>query len=124
MALVFAASPGFAEYMQVPATSLVPEVADRLASVVQKAGPTVFARVDHASGAGAEDMELPDARRVIFGNPMPGRPPLQQDICASGVLPLRVLVADEKGQTTLIYESVDAMFAGLMSIPMPYSPRK
>ena len=111
VALVFAASPSFAEYIEVPATGSVAEVADRLEAAAQKAGATVFARVDHASGAAAVDMELPDATLVIFGNPMLGTPAMQQDVRAGVVLPLRVLVADEDGKTMLIYQSVDAMFA-------------
>ncbi|MEX1663402.1 DUF302 domain-containing protein [Thioclava sp. 15-R06ZXC-3] len=57
---------------------------------------------------------MPDATLVIFGNPLLGTPAMQQDIRAGVVLPLRVLVADEDGQTMLIYLSVDDMFAGTL----------
>ncbi|MEQ9040528.1 MAG: DUF302 domain-containing protein [Silicimonas sp.] len=77
------------------------------------AGATVFARVPHSKGAMSVEMELQDAELVIFGNPKLGTPALQADIRAGLVLPLRVLVHDAGGQTTITYESVDAMFEGL-----------
>lgn len=111
--LVLAASPTFAEYVTVNATGTVIEVSDRLVAAVEGAGATVFARVPHSKGAMSVDMELEDAELVIFGNPKLGTPALQQDIRAGLILPLRVLVHDDGGQTVLTYESVDAMFEGL-----------
>ena len=112
-AMFFAATPAFADYVTVAANGTVAETADRLVATVEGAGAIVFARVPHSKGAMSVDMELQDAELVIFGNPKLGTPALQQDIRAGLVLPLRVLVHDEGGQTVLTYESVDAMFEGL-----------
>lgn len=106
-------TPALAEYMRVEAKGSVSEVADRFVAVVEGAGANVFARVPHSKGAKSVDMELQDAELIIFGNPKLGTPALQQDIRAGLVLPLRVLVHDDGGQTVLTYESVDAMFEGL-----------
>ena len=113
----FVAVPAWAEYIRVEASGSVAEVSDRLVAAVEGAGATVFARVPHSKGAMSVDMELQDAELVIFGNPTLGTPALQQDIRAGLVLPLRVLVHDDGGQTVLTYESVNAMFEGLEVSP-------
>lgn len=112
-ALFVAATPVFADYVNVNAEGSVAETADRLVAAVEGAGATVFARVPHSKGAASVDMELQDAELVIFGNPALGTPALQQDIRAGLVLPLRVLVHDDGGRTVITYESVDGMFEGL-----------
>lgn len=106
-------TPAFAEYLRVEANGSVSEAADRFVAAAEGAGANVFARVPHSKGAMSVDMELQDAELIIFGNPKLGTPALQQDIRAGLVLPLRVLVHDDGGQTVLTYESVDAMFEGL-----------
>ncbi|RZV98682.1 MAG: DUF302 domain-containing protein, partial [Rhodobacteraceae bacterium] len=111
--LTLAAGPALAEYVNVPAEGSVSEAADRLVSAAEGAGATIFARVPHSKGAMSVEMELQDAELVIFGNPKLGTPALQADIRSGLVLPLRVLVHDADGQTTITYESVDAMFEGL-----------
>ncbi|MEL7151676.1 MAG: DUF302 domain-containing protein [Pseudomonadota bacterium] len=113
LSLTAFASPALADYVTVEAEGSVTEVSDRLVAAVEGAGATVFARVPHSKGAMSVDMELEDAELVIFGNPKLGTPALQQDIRAGLILPLRVLVHDDGGQTVLTYESVDAMFEGL-----------
>ncbi len=113
LALTISASAAFADYVRVEAEGSVQETADRLVAAVEGAGAKVFARVPHSKGAMSVDMALQDAELVIFGNPKLGTPALQQDIRAGLVLPLRVLVHDDGGQTVLTYESVDAMFEGL-----------
>ena len=115
-ALTALASPVWADYVNVPATGSVAEAADRLVAAAEGAGARVFARVPHSKGAMSVDMELQDAELVIFGNPALGTPALQADIRAGLVLPLRVLVHDDGGQTMLTYEGVDSMFEG-MDIP-------
>ncbi len=113
LALTLSASAAFADYVRVEAEGSVQETADRLVAAVEGAGAKVFARVPHSKGAMSVDMALQDAELVIFGNPKLGTPALQQDIRAGLVLPLRVLVHDDGGQTVLTYESVEAMFEGL-----------
>ena len=110
---LFGAGAALADYVRVEAEGSVQEVSDRLVAAVEGAGATVFARVPHSKGAASVDMDLQDAELVIFGNPKLGTPALQADIRAGLVLPLRVLVHDEGGQTVLTYESVEAMFEGL-----------
>ena len=96
---------------RVEAAGSVAEAADRLVAVVEGAGAKVFARGNHGAGAASVDMELADAELLIFGNPMLGTPVLQADITTGLVLPLRVLVHDDGGQTVFVYETPAAMLS-------------
>ena len=72
--------------------SPVRETVDHLTTVVETAGLTVFARVDHAAGAASVGMELRPTELLIFGNPRAGTP-LMQDRQTAGIdLPLKALV--------------------------------
>lgn len=119
IAAAFAALPGLApaETMRVEATGDVASVTDALAAAVEKAGATVFARVDHAGGAVSVDMELAPAELLVFGNPQLGTPAMQDDIEAGLQLPLRVLVYEKDGQTWLAYEDPAAALSELEGIP-------
>lgn len=110
-ALLLTAAPALADdFVTLDAEGSVTETADRFVAAVETAGATVFARVPHSQGAESVGMELQDAELVIFGNPELGTPALQEDIRAGLVLPLRVLVYDDEGQTRITYEDVDEMF--------------
>lgn len=77
---------------------------DRLESIVQDKGMTVFARIDHAAGAEKVGLSLKPTKLLIFGNPKGGTPFMQ---CAQSVgidLPMKALVwEDEAGQVWLGY---------------------
>lgn len=77
--------------------------ADKLAAVIEKAPPTLFARIDHAKGAMSIEMPLDDATLIIFGAPQIGTPIMQENILAGLDLPIRVLIWDDKGQTKIGY---------------------
>ncbi|MDJ1008036.1 MAG: DUF302 domain-containing protein [Paracoccaceae bacterium] len=113
--VAFALSPlaalAEAHMVRVEASGSVAEAADRLEAAVNGAGATVFARVDHGGGAAAIEMDLGEAELLVFGNPRLGTPVLQADIRAGLVLPLRVLVYDDGGQTVFLYEDPAAMLS-------------
>jgi uncharacterized protein (DUF302 family) len=81
----------------------VAETIDRLVAALEKRDVTVFARIDHAAGARAAGLELPDEELLIFGNPRVGTPLMQSDPTAGYELPLRVLAWDDGGQTMIGY---------------------
>ena len=77
---------------------------DRLEATVKERGLNVFARIDHAAGAGKIGKTLRPTEVLIFGNPQGGTPFME---CAQTVgidLPLKALVWDDvAGQTWLSY---------------------
>ena len=111
--LAASATGALADIIEKEATGTVSEATDRLEAAVGNAGATIFARVNHGAGAASVDMELADAELLIFGNPMLGTPVMQQDIRAGLVLPLHVLIYDNDGTTTIMYEEVEEMFDDL-----------
>jgi len=111
--LAASATGAWADIIEKEATGTVSEAMDRLEAAVGNAGATIFARVNHGAGAASVDMELADAELLIFGNPMLGTPVMQQDIRAGLVLPLHVLIYDNDGTTTIMYEEVEEMFDDL-----------
>lgn len=114
VALAVAAGTAAAdEFVTKNAGGTVPETMDRLESAVIEAGATVFARINHSGAAAAVGMELADAQLLIFGNPQLGTPVMLEDLRAGLVLPLRVLVYDDDGQTVILYQVVDEMLDDL-----------
>src|SRR6202012_921326 len=77
--------------------SPVRETVDHLATVVETAGLTVFARVDHAAGATSVGMDLRPTELLIFGNPRAGTPLMQDQQTAGIDLPLKALVWQDAG---------------------------
>lgn len=74
----------------------VSETTDRLQSLIEQRGLTVFSRIDHAAGAASIGSTLPPTELLIFGNPRGGTPFMQ---CAQTVgidLPLKVLVWEDE----------------------------
>jgi uncharacterized protein (DUF302 family) len=48
------------------------ETMSSLVEAIERRGPTVFARIDHAGGARAVGLELADEQVVVFGSPRSG----------------------------------------------------
>ena len=83
----------------------VAETIDRLTSIVEAAGFTVFARIDHAANAAPIGMELRPTQVLIFGNPKGGTLLMQDKQTAGLDLPLRVLAwEDATGHVWMNYD--------------------
>lgn len=84
------------------------ETMNRLEDLVKKRGLNVFARIDHAAGAGKIGKTLRPTEVIIFGNPQGGTPFME---CAQSVgidLPLKALVwQDANSQVWLGYNDPD-----------------
>jgi len=70
----------------------VDETIRRLDEVVRGKGLTVFARVDHRSGAREVGLDMQDEQVLFFGNPRAGTPLMVARPLVGLDLPLRVLV--------------------------------
>lgn len=67
-------------------------------------GIPVFTTIDHAAGAASAGLYLPDEVVVVFGNPAVGTRLMQADPRSGLDLPLRILIWDHDGSTTIAYE--------------------
>lgn len=89
----------------------VATTADRLEAVIADSPASLVARVDHQAAAAEAGLQMDPATVLIFGNPQLGTPLMQADPHAALDLPLRVLIWQQDGATSLGYLSVDALAA-------------
>lgn len=77
---------------------------DRLETEIRAQKMEIFARIDHAAGAAAANLELRPTELIIFGNAIGGTPLMQLAQTAGIDLPLKALVwEDASGTTWLSY---------------------
>jgi uncharacterized protein (DUF302 family) len=83
------------------------QTVDRLADSIEKAGMTVFARIDHAAGARELGMSMAPAVVLIYGHARGGTPVMLFAPAAALDLPLRVLIREnDKGETLVAYHPI------------------
>ncbi|MEM7497758.1 MAG: DUF302 domain-containing protein [Pseudomonadota bacterium] len=99
---LFAGSAG-AGMVTVESPHSVAETIDRLAAAVEKAGATVFARVDHGAGAARVGQPIGASQLLIFGNPKLGTPVISAAPTAGLDLPLKVLAYEGPDGTVMVY---------------------
>ncbi len=84
----------------------VAETIDRLQKVLESKGLTIFARIDHAAGAGKAGLELQPEQVLIFGNPKLGTPLMATSPTVGIDLPQKALsYQDKDGKVWLVYNN-------------------
>jgi len=78
------------------------ETMDRLVAEIKAKGLTVFARIDHASGAKEVGLPLRPTELLIFGNAKGGTPLMQSNQEIGLDLPLKALVWQDATNDTWI----------------------
>lgn len=82
----------------------VQETGDRLESIIEEKGLTLFARIDHSANASNAELELQPTQLLILGNPKVGTPLMQCSITTAIDLPQKILVyQDESSDTQVAY---------------------
>jgi uncharacterized protein (DUF302 family) len=84
----------------------VDETVEKLKSILQAKGVTLFALVDHSGEAEKVGMKMPPTKLLIFGNPKGGTPLMLASPSAALDLPLKILIAEDvNGKVTVSYNS-------------------
>lgn len=83
----------------------VADTVSTLLGVIADRGMKLFAVIDQSAEARAVGLELRETTLVIFGSPEAGTPVMVAAPLAALELPLKILVWDDGGQTTLSYTS-------------------
>ena len=82
----------------------VKETGDRLESIIEEKGLTLFARIDHSANASNAGLNLKPTELLILGNPKVGTPLMQCSITTAIDLPQKILVyQDESDRTQVVY---------------------
>jgi len=87
----------------------VADTVARMAEILAARGLKLFAVIDHSGEAQAAGLELRDTKVVIFGSPAAGTPVMDGTPLIALDLPLKVLVFDDHGRTTLAYLAPDEL---------------
>lgn len=86
----------------------VTETADRVVHFIEEEGLHLFARIDHASQAAKNGLNLRPTEVLIFGNPKIGTLLMQNRQTTAIDLPVKALVMeDEAGKTVIAYNTVE-----------------
>jgi uncharacterized protein (DUF302 family) len=92
--------------VDIPSNHSVDETVERLKSILQAKGVTLFALIDHSGEAAKVGMKMPPTKLLIFGSPKAGTPLMLAAPSIAIDLPLKILVwKDDQGKVWLSYNS-------------------
>jgi uncharacterized protein (DUF302 family) len=92
--------------VDVPSNHSVDETVERIKSILQSKGITLFALIDHSGEAAKVGMKMPPTKLLIFGSPKAGTPLMLAAPSIAIDLPLKILVwEDGEGKVWLSYNS-------------------
>ena len=98
------ATAGVADYLTGEAFE---ETLDKVVALIEGAGMTLFARIDHMAGARAVGLDMPPTVLLLYGHPRGGTPIMLATPLAGLELPLRVLVRqDAEGRTRMSFHPI------------------
>src|ERR1700758_1475807 len=80
-----------------PSVHSVDQTVERLKTILEAKGITLFAVIDHSGEAEKAGLKMPPTRLLIFGNPAAGTPLMLAAPTTAIDLPLKLLVAEDAG---------------------------
>ena len=94
--------------VKIPSRHSVDETVNKLKTILESKGVTLFAFVDHSGEAEKAGLKMPPTKLLIFGNPKAGTPLMLASPSAAIDLPLKILVAeDSQGKAWISYNSAE-----------------
>src|ERR1700730_9916637 len=92
----------------IPGKHSVDETVEKLKSILQTKGVTLFALVDHNGEAEKAGMKMRTTKLLIFGSPKAGTPLMLAAPSSAIDLPLKILIwEDGQGKAWISYNSPD-----------------
>src|SRR5215471_7045567 len=92
--------------VEVPTNHSVDETVERVKSILESKGITLFALIDHSGEAEKVGLKMPPTKLLIFGSPKAGTPLMLAAPSIAIDLPLKILVwQDGQGKVWLSYNS-------------------
>jgi len=106
-----------------PSPYAVAETVERLAEAFQKAGMTIFTRLDQQAAAKAAGLEMRPMILLIFGNPKAGTPLMLAHPSLALDLPLKALVWEDAAGTTRVSTNTPEYLQQRHGLPeAPFKP--
>jgi uncharacterized protein (DUF302 family) len=91
-----------------PSPRSVAETLERLRTILESKGLTIFAVVDHSGEAAKVGMQMKPTQLLMFGSPEGGTPVMQAAPTVAIDLPLKALVwQDDQGQVWITQNSAE-----------------
>ena len=100
----------------------VDETVERLKSILQAKGVTLFALVDHSGEAQKVGLTMPSTKLLIFGNPKGGTPLMLASPSIALDLPLKILVAQDKDGTVNVCYNTPEYLQQRHDLPLDLLP--
>lgn len=98
--------------VKIPSHHSVDETVDKLRTILQSKGVTLFALIDHSGEAEKVGLKMPPTKLLIFGNPKGGTPLMLAAPSVAIDLPLKILIAeDPQGKVWISYNSSEYLKA-------------
>ena len=89
-----------------PSNHSVDQTVDRVKSILQSKGVTLFTLIDHSGEAEKVGLKMPPTKLLIFGNPKAGTPLMLAAPRSAIDLPLKIVVwEDAQGKVWVTYNS-------------------
>jgi uncharacterized protein (DUF302 family) len=79
------------------------ETIERLSDAIADAGNTIFSTIDQSAAAAAVGLSLRPTSLIVFGNPKGGTPLMDAFPLVGLELPLKFLVWEDNGRTSLAF---------------------
>ena len=83
--------------VDMPSRHSVQETAEKLKSILQTKGVTLFAFIDHSGEAEKVGLKMPPTKLLIFGSPKAGTPLMLASPWVAIDLPLKILIWEDSG---------------------------
>jgi uncharacterized protein (DUF302 family) len=90
--------------INIPSNHSVDETVEKLKTILQLKGITLFALIDHSGEAAKVGMKMRPTKLLIFGNPKAGTPVMLTAPSSAIDLPLKILIwEDAQGKAWVTY---------------------
>jgi uncharacterized protein (DUF302 family) len=95
----------------------VDDTVEKLKSILQAKGVTIFAIVDHSGEAQKAGLTMPPTKLVIFGNPKGGTPLMLAAPSVAIDLPLKILIYEDAGSKVQVCYNTPAYLQQRHNLP-------
>ncbi|WP_338767644.1 DUF302 domain-containing protein [Bernardetia sp. ABR2-2B] len=97
-------------FVQKKHSKSVDEVYTSIKSVIEaNENLKIIAEVNHSEAAKGVEIEIPQSRLIVFGNPKVGTQLMQKNQAVGIDLPMKMLVYDDNGMTKVVYNNASVL---------------